>query len=61
MTFIPKSRMAAPNVSEISPTILGQTTPTSDGDDLWEEMEALELEIGTDTSGSGGGAVWAHC
>jgi len=54
-TFIPKSRMAAPNVSEISPTILGQTTPTSDGDDLWEEMKALELDIGTHTSGSGGG------
>ena len=27
-TFIPKSRMAAPNVSERSPTILGQTIIT---------------------------------
>jgi len=55
--FLPKSRMSDNNLVEISPITIPQTTPTSSAEELWEEMEALELDIGTDMGCSGGGVV----
>ena len=54
--FLPKSRMSDNNLVEISPITIPQTTPTSSAEELWEEMEALELDsdIGTDMGCSGG-------
>lgn len=59
ITSLPKPASADPNASAPSPSPLRPTTPTSDADELWEEMEALELDMGMDTGGGGGGVVEA--
>jgi len=59
ITSLPKLTSADTNVSALSPTPLRQTTPTSNTDELWEEMEALELDMGMDTGCGGGGVVEA--
>jgi len=55
ITSLPKLTSADTNVSALSPTPLRQTTSTSNTDQLWEEMEALVLDMGMDTGCGGGG------
>ena len=47
-------------MSALSLTPLRQTTLTNDVDELWEEMEALELDMGMDTGCGGGGGGGNH-
>jgi len=49
--------MSDNNLVEISLITIPQTAPTSSAEELWEEMEALELDIGTDMGCCGGGVV----
>jgi len=60
ITSLPNLASADPNVSALSPTPLRQTTLTSDVDELWEEMKALELDMGMDTGCGGGGGGGSH-
>ena len=59
ITSLSKPASADPNMSALSPTPLPQTTLTSDVDELWEQMEPLELDMGMDTGCGGGGVVEA--